>query len=72
MLQIIRSNKYNMVTINTPGEGETVQMTATICFNTKNLIQIYAGQDNVPYTSDDVFIYAPNFWERIIANLIIE
>ncbi len=72
MLQIVRSNKYNMVTLNTPADGETVQMTATVSFNTQNLIQIYAGTDNVPYTSDDVFIYAPNFWERIMVNLAIE
>jgi hypothetical protein len=40
----------------------------TYCIN--NLIQIYAGQDNIPYTSDDIFVYAPNFWERLSVSLI--
>lgn len=70
--QIIRSNKYNMVTVTTPGEGETVHMTATVGFDTQNLIQIYAGADNIPYNGDDIFVYAPNFWERIQANLAVE
>jgi hypothetical protein len=26
------------------------------------MIQVYAGLDNIPYTSDDVFVYAPQFW----------
>jgi hypothetical protein len=69
---IIRSNNYNMVTVNTPTEGETVNMTSTVGFDTQNLIQIYAGADNIPYNSDDVFVYAPNFWERIQANLVVE
>lgn len=71
-LQIIRSNKYKIVTVNTPGDGQTVEMISTVGFDTKNLIQIYAGSDNVPYTGDDVFIYAPDFWERIMVNVIIE
>jgi hypothetical protein len=72
ILQIIRSNKYNAVTINTPGNGETVEMVTTVGFDTNDLIQIYAGADNVPYTSDDVFIYAPNFWERIKVDVSVE
>lgn len=69
---IIRSNNYNMATVNTPTEGETVNMTSTVGFDTQNLIQIYAGADNIPYNSDDVFVYAPNYWERIQANLVVE
>ena len=72
ILQIVRSNKYSPVVINTPGNGETVKMNATVSFNTENLIQIYAGADNIPYTSDDIFIYAPNFWERIMVKVIVE
>jgi len=34
-------------------------------FNITELIQIYAGKDNIPYTFDDVFVYAPKFRERI-------
>jgi hypothetical protein len=34
-------------------------------FNTTDLIHIYAGADNIPYTADDIFVYAPYFWERI-------
>lgn len=63
--QIIRSNNYFPIVVNTPYENETVNFIATMSFDTRNLIQIYAGEDNLPYTGDDVFIYAPNFWERI-------
>jgi hypothetical protein len=38
-------------------------------FNITDLIQIYAGQDNIAYTFDDIFVYAPNFWERISVSL---
>jgi len=38
-------------------------------FDINNLIQIYAGADNIPYTSDDIFVYAPRFWERLSVNL---
>jgi hypothetical protein len=31
----------------------------------------YAGNDNIPYTFDDWFTYAPNFWERINVRLEI-
>lgn len=72
ILPIIRSNKYQLVTVNTPTGGETVKMISTVGFDTQNLIQIYAGADNIPYNSDDVFIYAPNYWERIQAKLLVE
>jgi hypothetical protein len=62
---IIRSNKYTPVTINRIPEGETRTIRGIMSFNTTDLIQIYAGADNIPYTSDDVFVYAPKFWERI-------
>lgn len=47
-------------------------MFSTISFDTQNLIQIYAGIDNIPYSSDDIFVYAPNYWERVIVKLEIK
>jgi hypothetical protein len=69
---LIRSDKYSPVTVTMPDEGETIEMYSTISFNTDNLIQVYAGMDNVPYTSDDVFVYAPKYWERINLKLEIK
>jgi len=62
---IIRSHKYVSTTYSAPDEGETITLSGVVSFNTTNLIQVYAGADNIPYTSDDVFVYAPKFWERI-------
>jgi hypothetical protein len=62
---IVRSNKYNTVTISAIPDGESKTIKATMSFNITDLIQIYAGQDNIAYTNDDIFVYAPNFWERI-------
>ena len=69
---VIRSNKYDLMTFTPPSDGETVVMYGTVSFNTDGLIQVYAGKDNIPYTSDDIFVYAPYFWERICAKLDIE
>jgi len=69
---IIRSNNYSPITLKTPDSGETKEMIGYVSFDLENLIQIYAGADNIPYNSDDIFIYAPNFWERIKVNVIIE
>ncbi len=41
-------------------------------FNYNNIIQIYAGQDNLPYTKDDVFLYRPDFWERLSVQVSVE
>ncbi|QQS52449.1 MAG: hypothetical protein IPM71_06870 [Bacteroidota bacterium] len=68
---IIRSNKYTNMIYNAPLAGETVVMNGVLSFDTINLIQVYTGADNIPYTSDDVFVYAPNFWERIYSKLEI-
>jgi hypothetical protein len=62
---IIRSNNYTPLKVIMPERKEDFTMYSTIAFNTDNLIQIYAGNDNIPYTSDDVFVYAPRFWDRI-------
>lgn len=67
---IIRSNQYTSTIYHAPAEGETLTMSGIVSFNTTDLIQVYAGADNVPYTHDDVFVYAPKFWERISVSLV--
>jgi hypothetical protein len=69
---VIRSNKYSLMTFNKPQDGATVVMNGTLSFDTDGLIQVYAGKDNIPYTSDDIFVYEPNFWERIYSKLDID
>lgn len=69
---IIRSDKYVSTAYHAPEEGETITMIGIVSFNTTNIIQVYAGADNAPYTSDDVFVYAPEFWERISSRLDIQ
>ncbi len=64
-MPIIRSNKYSSFTLYNPEEGETLNIKTVMNFNYTDLIQVYAGADNIPFTSDDVFVYAPNFWERL-------
>jgi len=65
------SSKYNEWTLNAPPAGQTLNINTTICIDTHNLIQVYAGADNIPYTSDDIFVYAPRFWERININVVV-
>jgi hypothetical protein len=67
----IRSNKYVNMIFNQPPEGETAVMNGVLSINTQDLIQVYAGADNVPYTRDDIFVYVPRFWERISSRLDI-
>lgn len=66
---IVRSHRYVPTTITAISAGEERTISATMRFNTTDLIHIYAGADNVPYTSDDIFVYAPRFWERIAVSL---
>ncbi len=68
---IVRSNKYLAFTLYRPQEGETLNMNTILSFNSTNLIQVYAGNDNIPYNSDDVFVYAPKFWERLSVQVVI-
>ncbi|OFX88888.1 MAG: hypothetical protein A2W99_05335 [Bacteroidetes bacterium GWF2_33_16] len=63
------SHKYTEWTLFAPSEGERRTINSTIGFDTQNLIQIYAGEDNIPYTSDDILVYAPRYWERIYVNV---
>ena len=69
---IIRSNAYKPLSLGDMSAGKPKVVSGLIAFNTTNLIQIYAGKDNIPYTSDDIFVYAPKFWERLSVNLIVE
>jgi hypothetical protein len=69
---IIRSNKYTPLKVTMPSDGESLIMYSTVSFDTENLIQVYAGIDNIPYTSDDVFVYAPDYWERLHVKLEIK
>jgi hypothetical protein len=65
----IRSNHFLANTITIPEEGKTLSIHATLSFDTKDIIQVYAGQDNIRYTSDDIFVYAPEYWERIATKI---
>lgn len=69
---IIRSSKYTNAIYSSPDANETITLSGIVSFNTTNLIQVYSGADNVPYTRDDVFVYAPKFWERISSKLDIK
>jgi len=68
--KIVRSNAFQPITLQSVPEGETRTINGTLTFDTNNLIQIYAGADNIPYNYDDIFVYAPNFWERMSVSLI--
>ena len=71
-IPFVWSNKFTEWTLKSPSNKETITITSTIGFDNENLIQIYAGADNIPYTSDDIIVYAPNFWERIYINVTTE
>jgi hypothetical protein len=61
---VVRSSNYVSPILSPPIEGKTKIITTTISFNTENIIQHYAGSDNIPYTWDDIFVFEPKFWER--------
>lgn len=61
----IRSSFFEEWTMTPPLPGETKTYVSTIGFPNDNIIQIYAGSDNIPYTSDDIIVMEPRFWERI-------
>jgi hypothetical protein len=69
---VIRSNKFTPAKVLMPDAEQTVTMSSTVFFDTKNLIQAYAGKDNLPYTSDDILIYTPKFWERMNVKLEVK
>jgi hypothetical protein len=70
---IIRSKNYNPITfIPSESSNKTTLINATLSFDYNNLIQIYAGNDNIPFTRDDIFLYEPNFFDRLTVNVTIE
>lgn len=70
---IVRSKNYTPITF-VPSENndKTTYINATLSFDYENLIQIYAGPDNIPYTRDDVFFYEPYFYDRLNVSVVIE
>jgi len=62
----IRSSKFNKWTMKPPLPDETKTVISTIVFDNDDIIQLYAGIDNRPYTSDDIIVLEPRFWKRII------
>lgn len=61
---VIRSNKFSTQKIIMPDEGQTNTMYSTLSFHADDLIHMYNGNDGLSYTADDVFVYAPRFWDR--------
>lgn len=58
--------------LNKPAKDDgSPDLNGVLSFYPDGLIQVYAGADNIPYTADDVFIYAPRFWERLKSRLDI-
>lgn len=65
----IRSSQFKTWTMTPPLPDETKTYISTIGFVNDNIIQIYAGADNIPYTSDDIIVLEPQFWERIYVDV---
>ena len=61
---VARSGNYVCPVLTPPANGGSKIITTTISFDSRNIIQQYAGFDNVPYTADDVFVLQRKFWER--------
>lgn len=68
----IRSSKYESWTLTPPASRQTKTIVSVLGFNSDNIIQIYAGKDNIPYTKDDVIVFEPRFWERVFLNVEIK
>lgn len=65
----IRSSLFEEWTMTPPLPDETKTYVSTIGFPNEDIIQIYAGADNIPYNSDDIIVLEPKFWERIYVNV---
>lgn len=61
----IKSSKFNEWTLTPPLPEQTKTVVSTLGFNNENIIHVYAGADNIPYSRDDVIVLEPKFWERI-------
>ena len=67
---VVRSSRYVSPVLYPPERGETKFITTTISFDPENILQYYAGADNIPNTWDDILVFVPNFWERF--SVIVE
>ncbi len=61
----IRSSNFKEWTLTPPLGVETKTVVSTLGFFIDDIIHVYAGNDNIPYTDDDVIVFEPKFWERI-------
>lgn len=68
----IRSSQFREWTMSPPLPDETKTYLSTIGFPNENIIHIYAGADNIPYTSDDIIVMEPKFWERLYVDVVLE
>lgn len=66
---VARVGNYTYQVLTHPGKGKQKVISTTISFNYDNIIQYYAGKDNIPYTYDDVFVLVPHFWTRFNIDL---
>ncbi|HOS83283.1 MAG TPA: hypothetical protein PK199_00055 [Bacteroidales bacterium] len=67
---VARSGNYECPILTPPVKRQSKIITTYITFNSENIIQHYAGYDNIAYTSDDMFVLEPKFWDRF--DVIIE
>jgi hypothetical protein len=61
----LRSSNFTEWTLSPPLGTEIRTIVSTLYFFIEDIIHVYAGTDNIPYTSDDVIVFEPKFWERI-------
>ena len=62
--EVARVSNFDSPVLRHPDKGSSATVTTTISFNSSQLIEHYEGYDNQPYTADDVFVFAPEFWKR--------
>lgn len=67
--RFVRSSQFKEWTMTPPLPEQTKTYISTISFINDNIIQVYAGADNIPYTADDIFVFEPKFWERIFVDV---
>jgi len=65
----IRSSQFEEWTMKPPLPEETKTYISTIGFINDNIVHIYAGADNIPYTSDDIIVLEPKYWEMIYVDV---
>ena len=52
----IKSSKFSEWTLTPPLPDQTKTVVTTLGFNNDNIIHVYAGADNITFTSDDVIV----------------